>query len=402
MAHGGISKGFLATFKETSIAFFFDIGGLFAGFMVASQLGIFRLSTWAIALYPAIIGAKIVIEGLLSGRLSTALHLGTVYPRFSMNTKTFYRLLEALIVVTFVTSVIMGSFSLVFGRLFWGAALTDFPAMLSVVVATMAMGLTLFFVTVKVAFITFKRGLDPDIVVYPIMSSVAGIIITTFYIIALRLNFQFGTVGQTALVGLGVFHLLLILYILPKNLREPEFAKTLKESLAAIVFVSLIVNFTGTVLRGAGSFVRDRREIYTVYPALINMIGDVGSVVGSTVTTKLALGLLTPSFSSIRNHAKTIFSAWAASLLMFVVLATVALTIHGSLSFSALSSLLYILIVANLIAVPVIVLLSSAVSILTFKKGLDPGNFVIPIEGSFSASVTTIALLISLLLVGNL
>ena len=400
MAHGGISKSFSGMLKETSMAFFFDVGGLFAGFMVASQLGVFRLSPWAIALYPAIISAKGVIEGLLSGRLSTALHLGTVYPRFFMNTKSFYKMIEALVVVTLATSAAMSAFSLVFGHLFWGITLVDFPAILSVVVATMAMSLTLFLVTVKVAFVSFKKGLDPDIVVYPVMSTVAGISITAFYIIALNLFFLFGSLGQYIIVAFGLFHLLLVAYILPKNLREREFIKTLKESLAAIIFVSFIVNVTGTILKGISGFVRDRREIYTVYPALIGMIGDVGSVVGSTATTKLALGLLTPSFSSIRNHAKNIFSAWTASIVMFVVLAVSALAIHGLFSLPAFSSLLSVLIVTNIIAVVAIVLLSYAVSILTFKKGLDPDNFVIPIESSLSASVTSIALLTALLLVG--
>jgi cation transporter-like permease len=58
------------------------------------------------------------------------------------------------------------------------------------------------------------------------------------------------------------------------------------------------------------------------------------------------------------------------------------------------------LLVANVIAVTMIVLLSYAVSILTFQKGLDPGNFVIPIESSFAASITSIALLMALRLVG--
>jgi mgtE-like transporter len=232
------------------------------------------------------------------------------------------------------------------------------------------------------------------------MSTVAGISITAFYIIALNLFFLFGSLGQYIIVAFGLFHLLLVAYILPKNLREREFIKTLKESLAAIIFVSFIVNVTGTILKGISGFVRDRREIYTVYPALIGMIGDVGSVVGSTATTKLALGLLTPSFSSIRNHAKNIFSAWTASIVMFVVLAVSALAIHGLFSLPAFSSLLSVLIVTNIIAVVAIVLLSYAVSILTFKKGLDPDNFVIPIESSFSASVTSIALLMALLLVG--
>ena len=400
MTHAGLSKSFVGMFKETSIAYFFDLGGLFAGFMVASQFGVFRLSPWAIALYPAIISAKGVIEGLLSGRLSTALHLGTVYPRFFMNTKSFYKLIEAVIVLTLATSVAMSTISLVFGHLFWGITFADFPAILSVVVATMAIGLVLLLVTIKVAFISFKRGLDPDVVVYPVMSTVATIFITFCFIVTLNLFFCSNYLGRYIIVILGLFHVLLVLYIFPRNTREPEFIKTIRESLVALMFVAFIVNITGTILKGISDFVRDRKEIYTVYPALIGLVGDVGSVVGSTATTKLALGLLTPSLSSIRNHAKNIFSAWVASIIMFVVLALSGLSIHGLFSLSAFSSLISILLIANVIAVTMIVLLSYAVSILTFQKGLDPGNFVIPIESSFAASITSIALLMALLLVG--
>ena len=400
MTHAGISKSFVGMFKETSIAYFFDLGGLFAGFMVASQLGVFRLSPWAIALYPAIISAKGVIEGLLSGRLSTALHLGTVYPRFFMNTKSFYKLIEAVIVLTLATSVAMSTISLVFGHLFWGITFADFPAILSVVVATMAIGLVLLLVTIKVAFISFKRGLDPDIVVYPVMSTVATIFITFCFIVTLNLFFCSNYLGRYITVILGLFHVLLVLYIFPRNTHEPEFIKTIRESLVALMFVAFIVNITGTILKGISDFVRDRKEIYTVYPALIGLVGDVGSVVGSTATTKLALGLLTPSLSSIRNHAKNIFSAWVASIAMFVVLAVSGLSIHGLFSLSAFSSLISILLIANVIAVTMIVLLSYAVSILTFQKGLDPGNFVIPIESSFAASITSVALLMALRLVG--
>jgi mgtE-like transporter len=63
-------------------------------------------------------------------------------------------------------------------------------------------------------------------------------------------------------------------------------------------------------------------------------------------------------------------------------------------------SLFAILLVANAIAVAAIVLLSYSISILTFKRGLDPDNFVIPIESSFADSITTIALLVALLLIG--
>jgi len=293
----------------------------------------------------------------------------------------------------------MSLISMGFGILFWGINVEDFTAILSVVTATMAIGLSLTLLTTKVAFVSFKKGLDPDIVVYPIMSTTADIFVTLCYVLILNLFF-FADFGRWVVALIALAFLFFFLYILPRNLHEPEFLKTVKESLATMVFVAFIVNVTGTVLRGISEVVTNRKEIYTVYPALIDMVGDVGSVVGSTATTKLALGLLKPSFSSIRNHAKTILSAWSASIVLFIVLAIASLFLNGKFSLPALSNLLVIMLAANLISVGVIVLVSYGISILTFKRGLDPDNFVIPIESSLADSVTSIALLLVLLLVG--
>ena len=398
MSHAGISKSLWAMFKETSLTFSFGLGGLFAGLMFASQLGIFKLAPWVITLYPIVTSAKGVGSGLLSGRLSTGLHLGTIHPRFLGNTKNFYKLMEALIVLTLITSVTICAISLVFGALFWGITLIDFPAILSIVVATMALGLLLSFLTIKVSFISFEKGLDPDIIVYPVMSTVADIFITLCYIAVINVFFS-GIVGQW-FIGLAcLVPAFIVFYILSKNLHESEFIKTLKESMVTMLVVSLLVNITGTVLLEISRFISERIEIYTIYTALIGMIGNVGSVVGSTATTKLALGLLTPSFSSMRNHAKSIFSAWGASIIMFLILAGMSLSLHNLFSFASFSNLFSIVLIANILAVAAIVILTYSISILTFKRGLDPDNFVIPIESSLADSVTTIALFIALLLV---
>jgi mgtE-like transporter len=383
------------------LAFTFDLGGLIAGFLLAYQLGIFDRYPWAIAVYPAILSAKGVISGLLSGRLGTALHLGTVLPRFFNNTRSFYSLVHATVVMTLIVSVVMGSISLVFGSLFWGITFADFPNIIAVVLATMALGLTLMIVTIKLAFVTFKRGLDPDIIVYPIMSTIADVFITFCYILILNVYALFAFGGKSVIAVIIIVHLAVVLYLVAKDHEAKEFRRSLKESLFTMLFVSFIVNVTGTILKGISDVVKNRgREIYTVYPALIDIIGDAGSVVGSTATTKLALGLLRPSLSSIRNHAKTILSAWAASIVMFIVMAVLSSTINGTLSLSNLSAFISILLIANVIAVVGVVLLSYGVSILTFQRGLDPDNFVIPIVSSFSDSLMSIALLIALVLVG--
>jgi len=388
---------FTKLLKETMIAFSFNIGGLLAGFIIASQLGVFRLSPWAIALYPAIVSAKGVIGGLLSGRLSTALHIGTIHPRFARNTSSFYLLFEALIVITLATSVVMSMFSLIFGLLFWGILLVDFPSILIVIVSTMTLGLSITLINMGVAFITFKKGLDPDVIVYPIMSSVADIIITAYYALVLNLFFFFDF-GIYALVAICLLHVILLIHIVTHHGQEKEFVKTIRESMVTMVFVAFIVNITGTILKRISLLVEERKEIYTVYPALIDMVGDVGSVVGSTVTTKLALGLLKPSFSSMRDHATQILSAWSASIIYFVLFAFLSLSITGIFAPLAFLSLTAVLLVANVIAVTVIVLVSYGISILTFKRGLDPDNFVIPIESSFADSMMSIALFVALIL----
>ena len=401
MTHENRLTSIFGAFKETLLAYTFDLGGLVAGFVVASQLGIFQLSPWAIAVYPAILSAKGVIHGLLSGRLGTALHLGTVYPRFFKNTKTFYKLIYVTIVMTLAISFVMSIVSLVFGSIFWGATFADSFDIVAVVVATMAIGLTLSFVTIKVAFVTFERGLDPDIVVYPIISTIADVFITLCYVLVLNIFFLFSFGGRAIIAAIVAMHLAIVLYILFRNFKERDFRKNVKESLPTMLVVSVIVNVTGTILKNIGAIVENRaKEIYTVYPALIDMIGDVGSVVGSTATTKLALGLLRPSVFSLKNHAKIIVSAWGASIVMFLILAILSPAVNGTLSLSTFSNLFSILLIANIIACAAIILLSFGISILTFKKGLDPDNFVIPIESSIADSLMSIALLVSLILVG--
>jgi len=128
-------------------------------------------------------------------------------------------------------------------------------------------------------------------------------------------------------------------------------------------------------------------------------MGDVGLVVGSAATTKLALGVLTPSFSSIKNHAKNIFSAWAVSIMLFAVLGLLSSAINGMFSMQGISNLLLILAISNIVAFVTIIILSYAISILTFKRSLDPDNFVIPVESSLADAITTIALFVALLLI---
>jgi len=383
------------------MAYAFNVFGIVAGTIVAYHVGLFKLAPWAIVVYPQVVSARGVVGGLLCGRLSTGLHLGTVQPRFFGNTKSFYLLFKAIVMMTLETSIAMSLVAALFGSLFLGAMPSEFFNILSIIMATMTLALLIISpLTMTVSFLSFKHGLDPDIILYPIESTISDLLITMTYILVVSLFFLFGSAGRYLIVFVGLILLFVAAYVLPKNVREPEFVKTIKESLITLVLVSFIVNVTGSTLGKIAEVVGERREIYTVYPALIDTIGDIGAVVGSTATTKLALGTLKSSLSSIRNHVMEISGAWAASLIMFFTYSILSLIIQGLFTLPNFFRFTALLFNTNLVAASFVIIISYAAAVLTYQKGLDPDNFVIPIESSLADSITTISLLLALRIIG--
>ncbi|MCS7123943.1 MAG: magnesium transporter [Candidatus Bathyarchaeota archaeon] len=393
---------FTKTLKQSVIAYAFNVFGIAAGTIIAYYSGLFQRAPWAVVIYPPILSARGVIGGLFCGRLSTALHLGIVQPRFLGNTKSFYLLFQAVVFLTFEASLLMGLVAVLFRALSYDVFVGELWDMVNVLVATMALALMVISpLTLTVSFLSFKRGLDPDIILYPVESTVSDFLITAIYISVLNVYLTHGSFWYF-LSAVSLTLLFTAFYILVRNMREPEFTKTLRESLLTLIVVAFIINIAGTVLGRVDELIRERQEVYeaypvyVVYPALIDTIGDVGSVVGSTATTKLALGTLKASFSSIKNHFTEISGAWTASIMMYFAYSILALIIGGMFSPLNVVKFSLLLLTVNVLAAALIILVAYSVAIITYQKGLDPDNFEIPIESSLADALTTISLLVAL------
>ncbi|NIP67356.1 hypothetical protein GWN63_04770 [Candidatus Bathyarchaeota archaeon] len=393
-------REFATSLGQSLLSLSFSLGGILTGILMASFFDVFSLAPWTFILFPGILSVRGAIGGLLSGRLGTGLHLGMVEPRYSKNTRYFYLLQQSVITLTFVSGLGISLTTWLFGLFLWGAAIADLVSILAVVIATM--GLSLVFVspvTMLVSVFSFKRGLDPDLIGYPVMSPVADILVTACYVLCLSIFFSSTSLGFFLIGMLDLVFLSLVLYMLVKNSAETEFIKTIREFLFTLVFVVLIVNITGSLLGQIRDIVGASPQIYVIYPALISSVGSMGSIVGSTATTKLALGSIEPSFPSIKYHKREIGSAWIASLLMFTSYSIISFVIYGVAAVNSFEVMITRLLITNALAIPVMVVISYIVTISTYKKGWDPDNFVIPIESSVADSITTVALLIALLMI---
>ncbi len=389
-------KKLIASLGQSLLSFSFDIGGLLTGALLLLYFDVLSTSEaqWAIFLFPGILSIRGAVGGLFSGHLGTGLHLGTIKPSFTKNTKDFQVLLRVIITLALISGVSVGTGTWIFGIFLWNATIIDFIQLLMVIIATMA--LSVVFVsplTIVFSVNSFNRGLDPDFIVYPITSTISDIINTICYVLSFSLFFMFGFFGRSLVWILDIVFSVLVIYILVRNLHEKKFTKTIREFLLTLVFVTLIANVTGSFLAKISG------KIIGVYPAIITTVGGVGSIIGSTVTTKLALGVAKPSISSIKSHADEIGGAWLASIAMFVFYVILSSFGGGVKTIWDMIKFALQLLTINLLAVSVMVFIAYAVAIFTFRRGWNPDNFVIPIESSLADTITTVAALVSLALI---
>jgi mgtE-like transporter len=406
------SGRFVKSFKETLSGHFGGLGGLVAGLIIAWQLGVFQTVVghqWVIAVYPTVLIAKAVINGIFSGRLNTALHVGVIEPTFKGTFKPLNRMLQRILVLTLPTALLMSIISTLLGTLFWGTTPAAFISILVIVVATMIFGLTTHLLTIPITFEVFKKGLDLDSVAYPISVTVGGIFITLYYCLTVDLYFKFSLAGEYAVILMAIVPMILILYPMPKAGLRQALIRTIRTSMPALSLVSVLAGITGAILQDInsgiahlnGNGVLQLAAVLAVYPAIIELVSDASQVIESTATTGLILGLLKPYFSSMWMHAGEIFGAWTASAMMFVPLSAASLALTGTFTLHSFYLFTSVLLVTNVFAIIPMILISYAFAILTFKKGLDPDHLVIPVETALAGAITSSALLAALFLLAR-
>jgi len=390
------TKRFLEATGQALFSLLFNFAGLLAGGLIAYSLGVFDRIPWALVIYPGILSIRGAIGGLYSGRLSTALHLGTIKPRLFGNTEEAYVLFNTVNTLTLISALLMGTFGSIVGVIVTNTPPQEFFMILSVIVASMGLSiLAISPLTFWVSVASYRRGLDPDVLVYPIISTVADLIITALYVGVLYLV-MFTPASLLILNVINVIFIGVVLFTVRRIYRNREFVTTVKEFMLTLVIVTIIVNITGTALNRITESIGRRPEVFMIYPALIDTVGDVGSIIGSTATTKMALGVMATDFKAMASHWVEIGSAWAASLIMFVLYTLTSGVVYGIGGFPGL---LVEALTTNLMVVPLIIVISFSTAIVARRRGLDPDNFIIPIETSISDGLTTIGLLVAITMI---
>jgi len=388
---------FRGVFKQSLVSLAVDLGGLLAGAIVATNLDLVQMARWTIMLYPAIVSIRGTIGGVYTGHFSTGLHLGSMKPCLLGNTEDYKDLIVSLLALNTIASAFLWFFAL-----FVLAAMGEQPLpMLILLVGTTSLGfLAIAPASTKVIVWGYKRGLDPDISSYPIESTVADVVVTICYVLLLWI---YAVLGELGLVLIGAFDLLYtatVVVLCASRRNRPNYITVIKESTVALFISSILVNITGVLLVNISEAIQKVAVIFMVYPSIIDTTGDVGAIVGSMLTTRLALGELGASIRNIGKMFTEIGGTWLASAIMFQVYGLISWAAFGGWNLETLARLCLMLLTTNVMAALAIAVVAFVTAVLTYTRGLDPDSFVIPIESALADSLSTFSLLFSILLYG--
>lgn len=379
---------------QTLIALSFNTISLFAGVLVSVFTPQFRAAPWILALFPPILTIRGGIGGIFSGNLATMLHLGLIRPQMRDNTPIYYQLMSSIFVITLIDASLMGLFAfalnLILGEASIGQILifTVIPS----VACVMAMALSIP-ITLTIAVATFRKGLDPDILVYPILASVNDILVTCAFVATVFMVLT-GGFYLYLLGGLFLSILMVTGLLAWRHRRVDFFHKTIREGTTMVIMSSLFGSVNGLFLSGMSAGLQRFPGAVVLYPAMTNALGNIGSIIGSTTTTNLALGAVKNFREEVRGALKSIAQVESMALLIHVVFGVATfLVVRATTPIVSLSSLLAVALFSNVSSFLPISLFALFLALQAFKRGLNPDNIVIPVITTVSDTTATIALI---------
>jgi mgtE-like transporter len=388
---GRIRQFFKTVSGQTLLGLSFSALSLFAGGLIAVFTPEFSKTPWILALFPPILTIRGGIGGLFSGNLATMLHLGTVKPQLRENTAEYWNLVKSVIVMTVIDTLILGSFSFIVNIVNGSATLNQwFIFILVPNVACMLAVLTSIPITSYVAIQTFKRGLDPDILVYPILASINDIMVTCYFVVAIFFVL-WGGLFYTSLIFVFILMVSGVGYLASMMRDERFFQQSLREGIFIVMFSSVFGSINGVLLSNLGSLFASRPGLMTLYPALTNNLGNLGSIIGSQMTTSIALGYSRSFLEELKESGRSIIQVEVPAAFIHIVFGLIAylLSINRGANLFYLVSVALVCNLMSFIIVSVFALWSAHVS---YERGLNPDNIVIPAITSVSDTTATLAI----------
>ncbi|HEX2729443.1 MAG TPA: magnesium transporter [Rubrobacteraceae bacterium] len=397
--------GYLTEEKESlrqgfAALFLSSVGELIAGLALASITETLDQLVGLAVLIPAAIGMRGAIFGAMGSRISTAIQTGLF--SFNLRRGVLAENVQAVAVLSFVSGIFLAFLARGFCDVLGvRTELTVFDYVVISTVGGLLAGLFLLGITIVVARLSVAREWDMDNIAAPMITASGDILTLPSLVLA------------TYLIGIPIFSsaLAAILIVVAAvvvgiafRLGAANLRRILAESLP-------ILALTGTVTILVGVALQDREEQFStllslsiLLPAFLQEGGALGGILSSRLSSKVHLGLLAPrgipELAAFKDFTLTYI--FAAGVYVFIGGAShfLAVWLFSPEASPGFLAMLGVSALAGLIATTAAVLAAYYGSTISYRLGLDPDTYGIPIITAAVDLLGFMSLIIALVVFG--
>ena len=354
-----------------------------AGIYLGSASELIALIPGLMILVPPSINMRGSISGVMASRLSSSMHLGEFEIDFSRDSVLGANT-SASFFATIILSFVLGIFAWLISGIFGIKGLGLFDFVLISVVSGALSGFIVIIIALLIAIICYKKGIDLDMVASPTVTTTGDIVtipilvITAVLIMEIHPQMRLLMLAAVVVITAAAF----IFYLYYSRDSSYEVLKEIVPLLIPLSFLGVLAGMT---------YVTDIEKLiaYAVFlvliPPLMGGCGSIGGILCSRLATGMHMGELTPSVVPSRE----VFGHFAESYLYSVILLPLLALIvyYASLMLGIETpgfwTLMIICIITGLLVVTLVNIIGYFAASMSFRYGLDPDNFGIPVITSF-------------------
>ena len=350
-------------------------------------------------LLPGAIALRGNIFGSMGSRLGTATHMGTFGLSYRIDSVLVQNLLASgslSLISSLILAVLAKGTAYAFG-LSPAMTLSDFIVIS--VLGGLLSSVVLAVVTTALSVGSVKYEWDLDNVVAPLVTTTGDLLTVPSLILVSGLADRSDLTNGLAVAIASVAAVVLIL-----SLRTPleRFRRVFRQSIPILGLAAILDLIAGFVVEKRLKDLLEVEAILILLPAFLGIAGALGGILSSRLSTQFHLGMddasPLPSRSSLRGAID--LSVLAVPIFIFSGVIAHLIAVVAGQSTPGIAKLVLISAIAGLIATLFVVIVAYYTTMGSFRFGLDPDTYGIPVVTSSLDLVGAFTVILAMVLTG--
>ena len=396
----GYAREFLAdtdsVLKESLIALSIcAVGDLCAGIILGNMEFFLETYPGLMVIIPGAIGMRGNIFGSFGSRLSTHLHIGTLSPEFKRS-DILDENISASLILTMVLSVLLAVIAKIICILFNFKSISLFDFVLISFIAGLISTIIMLPITMFISLKSFEGGWDPDNITTPFIAAIGDVFTLPAIILSVMIvNF----IGFHYIVKIALFAIIIILTIISLiagYTADNEVRHIVRQSTPVLFFCSILGTVAGGILNNSLSTLLKNQTLLTLVPLFSGESGGLVSILGARLSSGLHSGLIDPVLRPKKHTMENFIAIITLAIVMYPLIGF--LSEFSTIAFQNIGvgfhRSILISLTAGMILILIMLLVVFYISTISYRRGLDPDNIVIPLSTSLTDSIATLILIV--------